>query len=167
MTAQGGNIISKGKNPSTAKKDQTKSRSKSGREDLDSCSSEFSICSRVQYTGLQSFGQLHSVPAAFLSGHLRVLESLTSNGGRHCTMGFNFSQCLLRGTFMDSYAAIHCLASVSLWIHGAEFHNTHAPKPCGQCWQVLLPTLDATCVLTWQKHFPGQVAIEDQRTLSS
>lgn len=56
--------------------------------------------------------------------------------GCHCTLGFSFIQCLLTGALMDSNATIHCLASVSLWIHGAEFHTTHALKPCGQSWQV-------------------------------
>lgn len=94
--------------------------------------------------------QLHSMPAALLSGHPMVLVSLISCG-LHCTLDFGFIQCLPKGSFWDPNPAIQCLAPVSLCIHEQNsmtplnlYFLCLTPVPRGQCCQVLLPALDAT-----------------------
>ena len=101
--------------------------------------------------------QLHSMPAALLSGHPMVLVPLLPSGP-HGALGFSSIQCLLKGTFRDSNPVVHCLSLFLSESMGQNSGTTFSlyfpclkPVPRGQCCQVLLPTLDAA-----QPHPRGQ-----------
>lgn len=99
-----GNIIPKGRNEGIVKKGHTKAKLKPNRENSTPYSSracDVIVGSKelglplplfqlfLQHTEPLS-GQLHSLPVAFLSGHLMVLASLIS-WGLHCDLGFTFT----------------------------------------------------------------------------